>query len=227
MSCSIHARFCFFLVALFFLSFRAVVFEFLLNGELSSTGKFTSHILRRTSPHPIDVPNGDGPVDTVNYASILLRVIRACLDAPHSREWIVKGVLRWLSFCQWAVVGMIALRFHHVEQPKLGLFVVAQHLSCFAARLLCGASSSPWVVLFSSKLIPMSRYSVWILSYTATRARIASLVPASFMPRVPPVVQVVPPRLLVAVSSAGMSPIRESQFRSHARSLSRVAEIAM
>ncbi|KAF8443762.1 hypothetical protein L210DRAFT_3532155 [Boletus edulis BED1] len=217
MSCSIHARFV----------FPSVVFEFLLNGELSSTGKFTSHILRRTSPHPIDVPNGDGPVDTVNYTSILLRVI---LDAPHSREWIVKGVLRWLTFCQWAVVGMIALRSHHVEQPKLGLFVVAQHLSCFAARLLCGASSSPWVVLFSSKLIPMSWCSLWILSYGSVYSyacthRIART--GVVHARVPPVVQVVPPRLLVAVSSAGMSPIRESQFRSHARSLSRVAEIAM
>ncbi|KAG6372965.1 hypothetical protein JVT61DRAFT_7011 [Boletus reticuloceps] len=126
MSCSIHARV--FLVALSFLSF-VVVFEPLLDGELSS--KSTSHILRRTSPHPIDVPNGDGPVDTVNYTSILLRAI---LDAPYSREWIVKGVLRWLSFFQWAVVGMIALRSHHVEQPTL------------ASVMFCGAFAVWYVV---------------------------------------------------------------------------------
>ena len=35
------------------------------------------------------------------------------VDAPHPREWIVKGVLRWLVFCQWAFLGVVtALHFH-------------------------------------------------------------------------------------------------------------------
>lgn len=38
------------------------------------------------------------------------------VDAPHSREWIVKRAFRWLTVCQCAV-GVTALRFY---QPTPG-----------------------------------------------------------------------------------------------------------
>lgn len=134
MSCSVHARV--FLIALCFISF-AFIFDSLLAGKLPA--QLTFHGLLFSQPNT-DLQSRDVPVERDGYASVLLRAIRAhsiarsCIfadtqmgailtvDAPPSREWIVKTVLYWLMFFQWTVVGAIAVRFHLVEQPSLGTF---------------------------------------------------------------------------------------------------------
>ncbi|KAN0082724.1 hypothetical protein V8E55_008519 [Tylopilus felleus] len=205
MFCSTHARV--FLVALC-LVFIAVVFESLLVGELSS--HLTSRLLRRTSSSPIDLPNCDAPVKS-NYTRVLLKAI---LDAPHSREWIVKGVLRWFMFCQWAFLGVTALNFHR-QNP--GLSTIGHNLWGVVARVSYGTS-----VAFS----PSSGH-VGVDTYgrAALRALVGSFVPRSST--LTPAPRIIPPRLLVTVSSAGLSPSRGPRFRGHARSPSQVAEITI
>ncbi|KAH0828579.1 hypothetical protein J3R83DRAFT_2850 [Lanmaoa asiatica] len=187
MSCSTHARV--FFVALCLVSI-GIVFESLLVGELLLS-QFMSRVLGHGPLQPIDasqlpiLPNLDSavpvPVETDDYTSVLLRAI---LNAPHSWELIVKGILHSLAF--WAVVGATTL-FHHIDQPPgpgafdhmnaipspkndlrhvKGLSTVGQHLSNFTTHVVSGTSSTPH--RSCNKCLIWSRRAGWC-SYVRTR----------------------------------------------------------